>query len=248
MKKTQFWWYLTGKLVYWRVTCCSTKMHQHPKSWRIYVHMGKSWDKLQLPATSATWLQLVLFSTFLVAYKKPLTVGYLQMPKNDKFSPSFCAFDWRIARTMLRCGGQVEDFCNFAFLVETNSKVLNTISIYEHSVWRRMTSVTKTSNMYRCFGRYTRIYLRLTAKFHTFRFLSHSSQSCSSFFRMFTKHLESPPKIDGRKFRLTFFQADFSPLIWSRPIYLLVNVELSSTLLEKHDIPKLASSFTICWG
>ena len=60
------------------------------------------------------------------------------------------------------------------------------------------------------------------AKFHTVRFLPHSSQGCSSFFRMFTKHLKRPPKIHGRKFRFsTFFQADFSPQIWSK-IYIYI--------------------------
>ena len=104
-------------------------MHQHPKSWRnlswenhVYIYIPF------IPATSATWLQLVFFYMF-VAYKKTIDGRVPSLPIRQ-IDPSFWAFDWRIARTMLRCGGQVEDFCNFAFLVETNSKVLNTISIY----------------------------------------------------------------------------------------------------------------------
>ncbi len=37
---------------------------------------------------------------------------------------------------MLRCGGQVEDFCSFAFLVQ---KKMEGFECYEHSMSRRMT-------------------------------------------------------------------------------------------------------------
>lgn len=224
MKKTQFWWYLTGKLDMLFNENASASEILKNLSWEnhVYIYIYLLYlQHLQLDCN-------LFFSTFLVAYKKPLTVGYLHCrPSTNYLRPSEPWIEGSHEQCWDVAGRSSKTFVTLHSWLETNSKVLNTISIYcIYNIYIYMWAFSVTSHdecnnnikHVSLLWKIHRIYLWLTAKFHTFRFLSHSSQGCSSFFRMFTEHLESPPKIDGRKFRLTFFQADFSLQIWSRPI------------------------------
>lgn len=239
MKKTQFWWYLTGKLDMLFNENASASEILKNLSWEnhVYIYIYLLYlQHLQLDCN-------LFFSTFLVAYKKPLTVGYLHCrPSTNYLRPSEPWIEGSHEQCWDVAGRSSKTFVTLHSWLETNSKVLNTISIYciyniyiyicEHSVWRRMTSATTTSNMYRCFGRYTESIFDWPPSFtHSASSLTRRKAAAVS-----SGCLQSTSKVlpksmagnSGWPFSRQIFHSKFGA-----DLYLLVKVELSSTLLEK---------------
>lgn len=96
--------------------------------------MGKSCIYIYIYLLYLQHLQLdcnLFFSTFLVAYKKPLTVGYLHCrPSTNYLRPSEPWIEGSHEQCWDVAGRSSKTFVTLHSWLETNSKVLNTISIY----------------------------------------------------------------------------------------------------------------------